>query len=380
MDKFMVISDSFKGSLSSREICAVARECAARVCPEWEAVCVPVADGGEGTLECFREACGGMMVPAAVQGPFGEPAEAAWLRLPNGGAVVETAAAAGLSLAEGRENPALAGTYGVGQLIRAAVDGGCRTVTLGLGGSATNDAGCGCAAALGVRFLDEDGKPFVPVGATLDRIRKIDTAPAEELLRDVRLRAMCDVDNPLCGPSGAALVFAPQKGADPETARLLDGQLRAWDQAVRQNLNRSAAEVPGAGAAGGLGAGMMALLGAELCPGIEAVLDAVEFERLLRGCGLVFTGEGRLDSQSLRGKAVSGIARRVRACGVPTVVLAGSVAPEMEESAALRQLGVEAVFSINRQAEAFSRSRPHSRENYARTFENLLRLLKLNEK
>ena len=380
MRKAIVISDSFKGTLSSREICAIARDCFRRVLPDWQVVCVPVADGGEGTVACFQEACGGEVMPCTVRGPFGEPVEAAWLRLPGGRAVIEMASCAGLPLAGDRRDPRITTTYGVGEQIRHAVEAGCTEILLGLGGSCTNDGGCGAAAALGVRFLDGAGRPFVPTGGTLDRIARIDPREAEARLSGVTLTAMCDIDNPLYGPAGAAAVFGPQKGADPAMVDFLDGQLRALDETVRRELGAELADRPGAGAAGGFGFGAAALLGGTLRPGIEAVLDLVDFDALLEGCGLVFTGEGRLDSQSLRGKVISGVGRRAARRNVPVVVVAGGVEPDTESICALPELGVRAVFSINRQAVDFSESRHRSRENYQATFENLLRLIGLAER
>lgn len=376
MKKCIVISDSFKGTLSSRDICAIASRELADVFPDCEAAAVPVADGGEGTADCFQEACGGTMVTVTVQDPWGAPVEAAYLRLDEDRAVVEMAASSGLPLAGDRKDPRKTTTYGVGQLIRHAVEGGCREIILGLGGSATNDGGCGCAAALGVRFLDVQGQAFVPVGGTLDQIQTIDLTEARRLLKGVKISAMCDIDNPMHGPSGAAFVFAPQKGASPEAAAFLDRQLWELDQRIRTNLGRDLSQVPGSGAAGAFGAGMLAFFDAELKSGIETVLDVVGFDGLLDGCDLVFTGEGRLDSQSLDGKAISGVARRAKRKGVPVVVLAGSVSGEIEDHPALEELGVSAVFSINRQAQDFEISKAHSRENYACAFRNILRLIR----
>lgn len=375
MKKCIIISDSFKGTLSSSEICAIAGQCLAEEFPGCAAVRIPVADGGEGTVACFREACGGTLVPVTVCGPLGEPVTAAYLRLPDGRAVIEMASAAGLPLAEGRSDPCRTTTYGVGQLIRHAVEHGSTHILLGLGGSCTNDGGCGCAAALGVRFLRADGTGFVPVGGTLDRIARIDRRDAERLLACVRITAMCDIDNPLHGPQGAACVFAPQKGADEAMVRLLDDQLRALDRVIRAELGCAAADRPGAGAAGGFGAGVTAFLGGELRPGIDAVLDLVGFDALLEGCDLVFTGEGRLDSQSARGKVVSGVARRAGQRGVPVVAVVGGVTPDAEA-----ERGVSAVFTINRQAVDLAVSRSHSRENYAATFRSILRLIRAAER
>lgn len=370
MKKCIVISDSFKGTLSSREICRIARETVPPVFPDCEVVCIPVADGGEGTVACFEEAIGAVPVSVSVRGPYGEPVEAVYGRK-GPLAVVEMAAAAGLPLAGERRDPEQTTTYGVGQLIRHAVEGGCTDILLGLGGSATNDGGCGAAAALGARFYRRDGGCFVPVGGTLDQIGDIDISETGRLLEGVRITAMCDVENPLYGPQGAAYIFGPQKGADPDMVRRLDGQLRALSAVLTRRLGRDLSQMAGAGAAGGMGAGCVAFLGAELRSGIEAVLDTVDFDRRLEGADLVITGEGRLDSQSLHGKVISGIAKRTR--GVPLVAVVGCVG---EGAEAAYELGVTAVFSINREAESFERSAPKSAVHYRSTLEDILRLLR----
>ena len=379
MKKCIIISDSFKGTLSSSEICAIAEEAVSRFFPDCTLCKVPVADGGEGTVACFQEACGGELVRLTVQGPFGEPVEAAYLQLPGGQAVVEMAAAAGLPLVGDRKDPRKASTYGVGQLIRHAAEQGNRKILLGLGGSCTNDGGCGCAAALGVRFLDQDGQSFVPVGETLADICSIDLS-GTSYLRDVQLTAMCDIDNPMHGPTGAAYVFGPQKGADPETVAFLNSQLASLDETIRRELGRQVADIPGAGAAGAFGAGMVAFFQAQLRPGIEAVLDLVGFDDTLEGCDMVFTGEGRLDSQSLRGKVLSGVGKRARTHGVPVVAIVGGVTPDTEDVCDCQDAIISSIFTINRQAVDFEKSKGSSHQNYQRTFENILRLIQLAQR
>ena len=321
MKKCIVISDSFKGSLPSRDICAIACKRIPLFFPACEVRALNMADGGEGTVDCFLASCGGERVlVSGVQNPYGEPIDAAYGLLPDGTAVIEMAAAAGLPLVAGRKNPCVTTTYGVGQLIADALARGARRIVLGLGGSATNDGGCGCAAALGVRFTDAGGRAFVPVGATLDRIAHIDASAVRERLHGVRVIAMCDITNPMHGHSGAACMFAPQKGAGEAAVRELDRQLRALDETFRRELNASVAMLPGAGAAGAFGAGCVALLGAELRRGIEVVLDVVGFDALLADADLVITGEGRIDAQSTHGKVVGGVARRAHARGVPCLL------------------------------------------------------------
>ena len=368
MKKCIVVSDSFKGTLSSKEICAIARETVARYFPACELLTIPIADGGEGTVECFAEALQAETVKLTVHGPFGEPVEAAYCRKDKL-AVIEMAAAAGLPLAGERKNPALASTFGVGELMRHAIEQGAKELLLGLGGSATNDGGCGAAAALGVRFLDTEGQAFVPVGGTLHRIAAIDTSAADALLRPVRVTVMCDVDDPLYGTQGAAYVFAPQKGADAAMVQRLDEELRSFDRALQAFLGVSAASIPGSGAAGGMGAGCLAFFKARLCPGIEMILDAVHFDEQLCDADLVITGEGCIDAQSCHGKVLSGIAKRTGVRNVPLIVLAGRIGAGAEESYAL---GVSKIYCINEDGSDLAYCRAHAKENYQNTLRKVL--------
>ena len=371
--KIVLIPDSFKGTLSSVEVCRVLRGCVERRLPGCEVRAIPVADGGEGSVDAFLAALGGEKVHARVAGPFFEPVES-FYGLTDGGktAIVEMAACAGLPLAGERRDPALTTTYGVGELIALAVEGGARKIILGLGGSATNDAGCGAAAAMGVRFFDRTGTPFVPTGGTLGEVERIDVSAARERLRGVEITAMCDIDNPMYGENGAAYVFAPQKGAGPEQVRALDAGLRRLAGVMRRELGMDFAELPGAGAAGAMGAGVTAFLGASLQSGIESVLNAVAFDRAAADADLIFTGEGRLDSQSLRGKVVIGVARRAKRLGKRVIAIVGGAEGELEAAYAE---GVTAVFTTNRLPEPLSRSAPRAAENLAFTMDNILRLL-----
>ena len=372
MKKCIVISDSFKGTISSLEICRIARESIPKFFPQCQVLTVPVADGGEGTVDCFVEAIGAQRVKAVVTGPYGEPIQASYGRK-DGCAIIEMTAAAGLPMVGERRDPARSTTYGVGQLIAHAVEHGCREILLGLGGSATNDGGCGCAAALGVKFYDRQGAEFVPTGLTLDHIHKIDVSRARERLEGVTITVMCDVDNPLYGPRGAAYIFAPQKGADQVMVAQLDEGLRKLDKAIQMSLNCSVADLPGAGAAGGMGGGCVAFLGARLKSGIESVLDTIGFDAMLEGTDLVITGEGRIDSQSVHGKVISGIAGRTKPRNIPLLALVGGIA---EDAAAGYDLGVTAMFSIDRSAQDFWEYAPKSAVYYQRTLEDILRLIR----
>ncbi len=373
MEKILLVPDSFKGTLSSRQVCQVMAGQLRRFFPQAQVKSIPVADGGEGSVEAFLAAAGGERRTRTVTGPFGEPVEAFYGILGDGRtAVIEMAACAGLPLAEGRLNPERATTYGVGELLLAAKEAGCTKAILGLGGSCTNDGGAGAAAALGAKFTRADGTAFVPTGGTLGEIAALDVSPVAQALQGMELTAMCDIDNPLYGEAGAAAVFAPQKGADAAMVARLDAGLRHLGQVSARCLGRDFSHLPGAGAAGGLGFGMAAFCGAQLRMGIDAVLDAVGFDSLLPGTDVVFTGEGKIDSQSARGKVVSGVAARCRKAGVPVVAVVGQIGQGFEE---IYQQGLTAVFSINRAAQPFAESRFHAGENLALTMENIARLL-----
>ena len=361
--------DSFKGTMSSLEICRLMREALLRHVPDAEVVSIPVADGGEGSVEAFLAAMGGHRVEVPCTGPDFRKISGFYGLLADGyTAVIEMAAAAGLPLMEGRLCAEGATTYGVGELILAAIRDGARRIILGLGGSATNDGGCGAAAALGVEFYDSRGRTFVPIGGTLVDIHRI---CAENLEPLPPVTVLCDVDNPLCGPRGAAAVFGPQKGADPDMVQLLDAGLAHLAAVLRRDTGRDVLDMPGGGAAGGFGAGAAALLNARLRPGVEMLLDAADFPRLAADADLIITGEGRLDSQSLGGKAVIGVARRARELGVPCAALAGAV--DISALPQAYELGLTAAFPINPLPLPFEQVRVSCRENLSAAVENLIR-------
>jgi glycerate kinase len=374
MKKIILIPDSFKGTMSSAEICSIMEERIRCYYPGAEILSIPVADGGEGSVDSFLAAAGGEKITLPAKGPFMED-RTGFYGLIGGGttAVIEMAACAGLPLAGDRLRPDQTTTYGVGQLMLDAAKRGCGKIIVGLGGSATNDFGAGAAAAAGVRFLDKGGKPFVPVGGTLSQIESIDTSGIPRELRSAEIITMCDIDNPLYGPTGAAYVFGPQKGADPAMAEMLDGQLKAAADKVKQELGVDVAALPGAGAAGGMGGGMAAFFGARLQMGIETVLDTVHFDTLAAGADLVLTGEGKIDAQSLRGKVVIGVARRAKKLGVPVVALVGDIGDTI---GGVYDEGVSAVFSINSVAIPFREARLRCREDLRLTLDNLLRLIR----
>ena len=377
MSKYVLIPDSFKGTLSSADICRIAAEEILRLEPPAEVCAIPVADGGEGTVDAFLAAVGGRRIEAPCTGPWGEPVTAHYALLPDGTAVVEMAAAAGLPLAGDACDPEKTTTYGVGQLMAHALSHGAVRLVLGLGGSATNDGGCGAAAALGAEFLDEQGNAFVPVGGTLTRIARIRTETLRRTLGGVPVTVMCDIDNPLCGPEGAAAVFGPQKGADAAMVARLDAGLRHLAQVLARDLGMEVLTLSGGGAAGGFGAGAAALFGGVLRMGIDTVLDTVDFDRRCRGARLVITGEGHLDSQSMRGTTVIGVARRAKALGIPVAVLAGGCETALD---AVYAAGVSGVFPVNPSPCTLEEARRHGQENLRFTVGNLLRFMAVLEK
>ena len=375
MKKVLIIPDSFKGTLSSKQICEIISERAKAHYPDAEAVSIPVADGGEGSVDCFLSAVGGELVKCESKNPYFEPMEG-FFGLLNGGktAVIEMAACAGLPLVEDRKNPMLTTTYGVGILIKEALSRGVDEIILGLGGSSTNDFGCGTAAALGVEFFDENGESFIPTGGTLEKVARISTENIIPALKTVKLTAMCDVKNPVYGESGAAYVYAPQKGADPETVKLLDLGLMHICEIVKRDVGVDVTTLVGGGAAGAMAGGMYSFFGAKLRMGIDVVLDTVRFDELLCGADVVFTGEGKIDNQSLQGKVVAGVAKRASAKGVPTVAVVGGIDGDISD---VYDIGVNSVFAINRMPEDFSVSRYKSEENLKHTVDNILRILKV---
>lgn len=375
MKKVILMPDSFKGTMSSSEICSIMKERILDYYPDCDIKSIPVADGGEGTVDCFLEAMGGEKITLSVKGPFMEDIEGFYAIVEGGRtAIIEMAATASLPMVLGRENPCLTTTYGVGQLIRDAVSRGCKKIVVGLGGSCTNDMAAGAAAGAGAIFRDADGKEFIPTGSTLSKISSIDLSALTKLIEGVEIVAMCDIDNPLYGPCGAAYVFSPQKGADADMVKLLDENLVACSETVKRELDIDVATLEGAGAAGGMGAGMVAFFGATLKAGIETVLDTVGFDDIARDADFIFTGEGRIDSQSLRGKVVIGIAGRAAKLPTPVIAVVGDIGDNMEPA---YEMGVSAIFSINRVAVDFSKAKLRSKSDLSLTVDTILRTLKL---
>jgi len=327
--RIVIAPDSFKGSLSALEAARAVAEGITIAMPQAELELKPIADGGEGFVHALLTASGGTLQSSIVRGPFGETVSAAWGVLGDGEtAVIEMAAASGLMLVpESRRNPALTSTFGTGELIRHALDAGYRKIIIGIGGSATNDGGAGMAKALGARFLDDRGQELPCGGLALRDLATINISSLDPRLRECTITAACDVTNPLVGPRGASAVYGPQKGASPEMVDALDAALSNYAVRIEQQLGMRIAETPGAGAAGGLGAGLMVFAQAALTPGFDVVAEAVGLEAAIAAADLVFTGEGSVDGQSAEGKAVFGVTTLGAKHNKPVVVLGGSVLP-----------------------------------------------------
>ena len=372
MAKYVLIPDSFKGTLSSEDICRIASEEILRLEPEAEICAIPVADGGEGTVDAFLAAVGGTRAEVPCTGPCGQEVMGFYGLLPDGTAVVEMAAAAGLPLAGACRDPEKTTTYGVGQLMAHALSRGAKRLVLGLGGSATNDGGCGAAAALGAEFLDAEGRAFVPTGGTLTQIAHIRMEGLRETMAGAEVTVMCDIDNPLCGPAGAAAVFGPQKGADAAMVARMDAGLRHLAETLEKDVGMEVLTLAGGGSAGGFGAGAAAFFGGQLRMGIDVVLDLTDFDRKCRGASLVITGEGHLDSQSLRGKTVVGVARRARVLGVPAAALVGGCETALD---AVYAEGVSGVFPIHPALCTWPQAAARTEEDLRFTMGNLLRFM-----
>lgn len=342
--RIVIAPDSFKGSLSALKVAEAMERGARAVFPEAEVAKVPIADGGEGTVEALVAATSGRLEERTVRGPLGEPVQARWGVLGDGDtAVIEMAAASGLPLVpKARRDPRLTTTYGTGELVRAALDEGLTKLIVGIGGSATNDGGTGLARALGVRFLDAAGADLPEGGAALARLARLDLSGLDPRLEFAQVLVACDVDNPLTGPRGASAVYGPQKGATPEMVQELDRALEHYAAIAQAATGRDVAKLPGAGAAGGLGAGLLFFTPARLRPGVGIVLESTGFDALVKGADLVLTGEGRTDFQTAMGKAPVGVAAAAKKHGVPVVCLAGGLGDGADDVLAQ---GIDAIMS-----------------------------------
>lgn len=342
--KIIIAPDSFKESLSADAVAAAIGQGWRQVFTDAEIVARPMADGGEGTVDALLAATGGERRESPVRGPLGETVNAHWGWLEDDTAVIEMASASGLHLLTPAQRDArITSSFGTGELIRAALDAGARRIILGLGGSATNDGGSGLLRALGVCFLDAEGRELEEGGAALARLDRLDLDGLDARLAQVSVEVAADVDNPLCGPRGASAVFGPQKGANPQQVQELDAALRRFGELAARALGEDHAEYPGVGAAGGLGFAARAFLAARFRPGVEVVAELSGLAEAMQGADLVITGEGRLDAQSLHGKTPMGVARIAKAAGVPVVAIAGSLGDGYQK---LYEVGIDAAFSL----------------------------------
>lgn len=330
--KFLFASDSFKGTLSTVKTADLLTKAARQVFPQCECIGVPVADGGEGTMDAVLSATGGSRIPVRVHDPLMRPMEVSYGKMDGCRAIIEMSAASGLPLlTEDERNPAKTTSYGTGELIAAALRAGCKDITIAIGGSATNDGGMGCMSALGARFLDAEGRELAGTGENLFFVKHMDISNLLPEIKEAFFTVICDVTNPLCGPQGATYTYGPQKGGRPELLAGLEKGMCKYRDVIKKELGIDLDTLPGSGAAGGLGGALAAILGATLKPGIETVLDLVDFDKKLADVSLIVTGEGCLDRQSCFGKVVQGVGMRCKRRGIPAVALVGSTGEGAEQ-------------------------------------------------
>ena len=374
--KIVIAPDSYKGSIYASDAARAMEDGVRRVLPDAEVVLVPVADGGDGTLETLVETSGGRIITSDVTGPLGEPVSAQWGAMGDGvTAVAEMARTSGLALVRLEDrDPLNATTYGLGEVILEALEAGYRRFILGIGGSATNDAGAGMAQALGVRLLDADGAELPPGGAALARLARIDTSGLDPRAADADFDVACDVNNPLTGPEGASAVYGPQKGATPEIVEQLDAALANFAEVVKRDLGADVDGVPGSGAAGGLGGGIMAFLGGRLRPGVDIVLDTVDLESRLDGADLIITGEGCMDFQTVYNKAPIGVARLAGERNIPVIGVSGSLGDGFTD---VHEHGIAAAVAITHAPMTLDEATDRVAELIASATEQAIRLVRV---
>jgi glycerate kinase len=377
MTVFVLAPDSFKESMTAKEVCIAMEKGIKRALPEAECIQVPMADGGEGTVQSLVDATDGKILPVTVTGPLGTPVEASVGILGDGvTAVIEMASASGIHFVNKEtKNPLITTTYGTGELIKAALDKGVQKIIIGIGGSATNDGGAGMAQALGVKLLDEKGEELGFGGGALGRLASVDVSGIDPRLKDTKIFVASDVTNPLCGERGASHVFGPQKGATPEMVQTLDANLAHYAAVLKEQLSKDLIDFPGAGAAGGLGAGLLAFTNAELRRGIELVIDFTGLERKVAKADFVLTGEGGIDFQTQYGKTPYGVAQAAKKYGKPVIALAGYVG----EVDVLYDKGIDAIFGILPKATSLEEALASGQENIEKTAENIARLIAMKQ-
>lgn len=374
--KIVIAPDSFKECLTAAQVAQSIENGMRQIFPDADYVQVPVADGGEGTLQSLVDATQGRFIEVTVTGPLGEPVTACFGLLGKGDtAMIEMAQASGIELVRPEtRNPLIATTFGTGELIKAALDLGVRHFIVGIGGSATNDGGAGMLQALGIKLLDDNNQELEHGGAALAKLSHIDLATMDERLKQCTFIAASDVNNPLTGVNGASATFGPQKGATPEMVALLDNALRHYAAIIKRDLGIEVDAVAGAGAAGGMGAALLGFLNAKLKPGIEIVMEAVELAEKVKGADLVITGEGRIDGQTAQGKTPVGVARIAKKEDIPVIALAGSVGSGVE---AVYEKGIDALFPVVHGAVSLDEALAKGSENLTRAARNLAATLRL---
>lgn len=373
--KFLFASDSFKGTLSSEKIIELLSQSAQKVFPGCETFGVPIADGGEGTVDAVISVTKGDMVTVDVKGPLWEDAKATYGVFNGDCAIIEMAAASGLPMVPAeKRNPLNTTTYGTGQMIKDALDKGYRKLSIAIGGSATNDGGMGAMRALGVKFLDQDGKELSGVGADLGKVADIDVSGIHPAVAESTFTVMCDVNNPLTGPDGATYTFGKQKGGTPEILDEMEGYMVSYANVIKDKLGMDVDKIPGAGAAGGLGAALCVFLHATLKSGIETVLDLIDFDHLLNGVDLVVTGEGRIDWQSAFGKVPSGVGARCKAKGVPAVAVVGGMGDGAEK---IFEFGVDSIIPTINGAMEIEEALERAEELYTGAADRMFRMIKV---
>lgn len=375
---FVLAPDSFKESMTAKEVCNAMEKGLRKVYPDANYVHVPMADGGEGTVQSLVDASGGQLFEKEVTGPLGRPVTARYGILGDGKtAAIEMASASGIHyVTKETKNPLLTTTYGTGELIRECLDLGVTKIIIGIGGSATNDGGTGMAEALGAKFLDAEGRTLPRGGGSLDKLAQIDVSSLDPRLKQAELIVACDVTNPLCGEHGASRVFGPQKGATPEMVEHLDAALGHYADIVKRQLGKDVRDIPGAGAAGGLGAGLLIFTQAKLQKGIEIVIEYTGLKEKISGADLVFTGEGGIDFQTKFGKTPYGVAHAAKAAGKRVIAVAGYIGEGIDT---LYGEGIDAVFGIVPGASELDKLLAEGPQNVERTCENIARVLKFNE-
>ncbi|AGK98453.1 glycerate kinase [Clostridium pasteurianum] len=375
--KIVIAPDSYKGSLTALQVSNNMEKGVKRVFKDSVVEKIPMADGGEGTVQSLIDSTAGKIINIKVTGPALKEVNAFYGILGDGKtAIIEMAAASGLPLiSDDEKNPLKTTTYGTGQLVKDALDRGCRNIIIGLGGSATNDGGLGVAKALGVKFLDINGNDIGEGGGNLDKLASIDISNMDPRIKESNITAACDVDNPLCGPEGASNVFGPQKGADKEMIETLDRNLANYADIIKKDLSMDIINTPGAGAAGGLGAGLLAFFNAKIKRGIDIVIDITRLEEKIQDADIVITGEGMIDFQTAFGKTPFGVAKIAKKYNLPVIAIAGGIGKNAES---LYEKGFDSIFSIVDSPMSLDKAMENSGILIEKTVERVLRVLKIN--